>query len=325
MQRHLIWTLLAALLTAGALWWLLTDEVIAALSEALAHAGFGRLAAAALLVPVVQWLRAWRFELLLSGQPRLPSGAMFQVTTRLLVFNFILPFKLGEISFPVLMKRTFGTGYLRAAGILVLARLMDLSMVAAILMLGTALIFEAPGFGWSRPALLAGGLVAFVLPVLAVRVPGLLRWPAARLPRIAGLLERLHLGMAKVHPLSKSLTAQGLSAAIWLTHSVLAWLAASAIAPGLPVPAVVVAGAASNVAFALPVNGIAGLGPPQAAWAAVLNWAGASWEVAAVTALVCHGCILIGVAMTAALSLLVPARRLHRAASSTETLPSPET
>jgi hypothetical protein len=90
------------------------------------------------------------------------------------------------------------------------------------------------------------------------------------------------------------------------------------------VPAVVVAGAASNVAFALPVNGIAGLGPPQAAWATVLNWAGASWEVAAVTALVCHGCILIGVAVTAALSLLVPARRLPRA-SSAETLPSPET
>jgi uncharacterized membrane protein YbhN (UPF0104 family) len=298
--------------------------VIAALDEALSRAGFGRLAAAVALVPAIQWLRAWRFELLLSGEPRLPSGAMFQVTSRLLVFNFILPFKLGEVSFPLLMKRAFGTGYIRAAGILVLARLMDLCVIAAILMIGTAFIFERPDIAWSRPTLVAVGLIALLIPVLAVRVPGLLRWPLARLPRIAGLIERLHSGMAKVHPLSRSLAAQGLSVAIWLAHSALAWLAASAIAPALPIPAVVVAGAASNVAFALPVNGIAGLGPPQAAWAAVLDWAGASWEIAAITALVCHGCILIGVAATAALSLIVPGAPRQPATAPRETVASPE-
>jgi Lysylphosphatidylglycerol synthase TM region len=323
-RAHLLWTLLAALLTAGVLWWLLTEEVIAALGEALAQAGVGRLTAAAALVPAIQWLRAWRFELLLSGEARLPSGAMFQVTARLLLFNFILPFKLGELSFPLLMKRAFGTGYIRAAGILVLARLMDLCVVAAILMIGTALVFERPAFGWGRPALLAGGLIALVLPVLAVRVPGLLRWPTARLPRVAVLLERLNVGMARVRPLSRSLAAQGVSAAIWLTHSALAWLAASAVAPALPVLPVVLAGAASNVAFALPVNGIAGLGPPQAAWATVLDWAGASWEVAAITALVCHGTILIGVAVTGALSVLVPVGPRHGTASSRGTFPSPE-
>jgi hypothetical protein len=323
-QARLAWSLLAALLTAGVLWWLLSEEVIAALGEALAQAGIGRLAAAVALVPAVQWLRAWRFELLLSGEARLPSGTMFQVTARLLLFNFVLPFKLGELSFPVLMKRAFGTGYLRAAGILVLARLLDLCMVAAILMLGTALLFDRPDFGWSRTALLAGGLMALVLPLLAVRAPGLLRWPTSRLLRVAGLLERLNAGMARVRPLSRSVAAQGLSIAIWLSHSALAWLAASAIAPGLAIPPVVVAGAASNVAFALPVNGIAGLGPPQAAWATVLHWAGAGWDVAAITALVCHGCILIGVALTGALSLIVPAGPLHRAAPSSRTLSRPD-
>lgn len=305
---RLAWTLLAATVTAGVLWWLLSEAVIKALVSALEQAGIGRLAFALLLVPLIQALRAWRFSLLLTGRAEPPSGAMFAIAARLILFNFLLPFKLGELSFPVMMKRAFGTGYLRAAGILVLARAMDLCAVAAILMLGAGLLTDRTAFGWSRPVLLAGGLIALVLPLIVVRLPALVAVPARRLPRLSALMDRLASGMAMVRPLPKSLIALVLTALTWLTHSAVAYLAASAVAPGLPLLPVVLAGAASNLAFALPVSGIAGLGPPQAAWATVLNWTGAGWEVAIVSALVCHGVLLIGVVLTGVATMLGPAR-----------------
>lgn len=324
MTARIAWTVLATLVTLGVLWWLLTDEVIAALDQALARAGLGRLGAAMALVPVIQWLRAWRFSLLLSGRSHLPSAAMFGVAARLLLFNFVLPFKLGELSFPVLMRRAFATGYARSAGILILARLMDLCVVAAILMLGTALVLEPSAFGWSRWALMVAGVAALIVPVLTVHALRLIRWPAVRLPRLSRLLEQLTSGTAMVRPLPRSLLAQAITAATWLTHSAIAYLTASAIAPDLPVIPVILAGAANNLAFALPVTGIAGLGPPQAAWATVLHWTGASWEVAAITALVCHGVVLIGVAATSVAGLLVPDRPLQRRAASYETSSTPE-
>lgn len=308
MGARIGWTLLALLVTALVLWWLLSEAVIAALLEALRRAGLGRLAIALMLVPVIQALRAWRFGLLLTGQARRPDAAMFGIAARLVLFNFILPFKLGELSFPVMMRRGFGTDYARSAGILILARLMDLCVVASILMLGAAIVLEGAVLGWSEPVLIAGGLSALALPVLLLQAQVLLRRPARHLPRLGGLLGRLMSGAAMVRPLPRSLLALAQSVLIWLTHSALAWFAASAVVPALPIPPVILAGAASNLAFALPIGGIAGLGPPQAAWASVLHWAGASWEVAAVTALVCHGVLLIGVVLTGTATMLTPPR-----------------
>ena len=50
--------------------------------------------------------------------------------------------------------------------------------------------------------------------------------------------------------------------------------------------------AAGNIAFALPVNGIAGLGPAQAAWVLVTTWAGVPRADAIVSALALHAVVL---------------------------------
>ena len=60
---------------------------------------------------------------------------------------------------------------------------------------------------------------------------------------------------------------------------------------------VTLAGAASYLAFAIPVPNVAGLGPPQAAWVAALNLAGVGWETAIVTALTAHAVLLVGPVM----------------------------
>jgi hypothetical protein len=50
--------------------------------------------------------------------------------------------------------------------------------------------------------------------------------------------------------------------------------------------------AAGNVAFALPINGIAGIGPPQAAWVAATTYAGVPWTDAVLSALALHTVVL---------------------------------
>ena len=91
-----------------------------------------------------------------------------------------------------------------------------------------------------------------------------------------------------------------LTAAIWATHSLIGYLAVLAVADDISLLAAAFAGAASNLAFALPINGIAGLGPPQAAWTAALHLTGASWEISLATALLAYGCILVGAVLAAA-------------------------
>ena len=47
------------------------------------------------------------------------------------------------------------------------------------------------------------------------------------------------------------------------------------------------------MAFALPVNGIAGIGPAQAAWVAATTWAGVPWDDAVISApLALHAVVL---------------------------------
>jgi hypothetical protein len=117
-----------------------------------------------------------------------------------------------------------------------------------------------------------------------------------------------------------------LTVVIWLTHSLICYLALTAIAGDLTVVAAAFAGAASNLAFALPVTGVAGLGPPQAAWTAALHLTGVTWEISIESALVVYVCLFVGVILTAAATLLrlpdgARSGRMPLAAASLQTEP----
>jgi hypothetical protein len=304
-RRGLAATLIALLVSGVVLWWLLSDAVIAAFAEALQRAHLTSLVLALGLVPVIQGLRARRFALLMGTGPGTAFWPLYGITARLLLFNFLLPFKLGELSFPLMMKRAFGTGLLRSTGVLVLARLMDFGVICAVFALGAAVLIEPGARPWSLPALLlvlAGGLA---LPVVGVDLLA----PLARLLRLGAWLDNRLWHEVVVHPRPLRYRAMTLTAAIWLTHALLAYLAASAVADGLHFPQIMLASTAANLAFAIPISGLAGLGPPQAAWATMLHLTGVAWEPAIVTALILHGLLLSGALLLGMLALVVPSWR----------------
>ncbi len=304
-------TLLAAAVTALVVYALLTLTDPAALRRSLAAAALGPLALALLTVPLIQWLRAWRFGLLMSGSLHQPDRTLLRTAALLNLFNYLLPFRVGEASFPILMKRHYGMDYSRAAGILILVRLMDACAVVAVLCAGAIAAFDSPLRGWDAPAFAITGGAAFLalisLPLAGDRMRRVLGPRLGRWPRVQALTEGLMSGGMELRQAGAYLTAILLTLAIWVAQAAMAWLAMIAIDPGIALAPAVTAGAAANLAFALPITGIAGLGPSQAAWATALNLAGTAWDTAIASALAGYAVAFGGALLLGGLALMVPA------------------
>jgi hypothetical protein len=289
-MRQLFSALAAAALSAACLWFLLTPQIASSFARLLAEASPLPLLAAFALVALVQWLRAWRFAVMMTGRLALPGPALVRIAFQLNFWNFILPLRLGELSYPLLMNRRLGYGLLHATGVLLIARLFDLATVGAIL-LGSAAALDAwPGAGRAALALgaVALGLAPFALAVAALA----LRPHMARLPRIGNAAARLTAGFQAIGGYGAGLTAVGLSLGLWVVFGLAAILIAQAVAATVSPAAAMLGAAAGNIAFALPINGIAGIGPSQAAWVAATTWAGVPWDDAVVSALALHAVVL---------------------------------
>ena len=291
--RRVLSTILAAVISMAVLWWLLADGAGTALIDALHRARLWPLLLGALIAIAIQAIRAWRFALLATGALARPSWTMIGIATKLVLFNFLLPFKLGELSFPLMMKRAYGTPFGQGAGILILCRLMDFGVVVAILLLSAAWLLDPAVLGWDPGLLALLGLAALATPLLvAGQLPRMLRLTAPW-PRLEALAAQMSHGAAMMHPPRQRMLTILLTCAIWIAHAAIAWLVAMAIGAGFDVPPMAMASAASNLAFALPISGVAGLGPPQAAWATMLHLAGHDWTPAISSALLCHGLLLV--------------------------------
>ncbi len=208
-----------------------------------------------------------------------------------------------------MMRRAFGTEYTRSAGVLLVARGLDAGTAGALLCLAAGALLPEGAHGWSDRALVAAGGVLLVAPLVLISALAPLGRAAARAPRLEPIARRLLWGATMVRAPAPRALAFVLTLAIWLAHAALGWLAASAVIGGISPIATTLATAASNLAFALPVPAIAGLGPPQAAWAAALGLAGLPWQATVATALVNHAVILCGLLALGLASLLAGVRR----------------
>jgi uncharacterized membrane protein YbhN (UPF0104 family) len=290
-MRRLFTAAIAAAITGLCFWLFLTPEVIGALAQLGSQAKSAPLLAAFALTGLVQWLRAWRFAVLSSGRLTLPDVPMFAITLKLSFLNFILPFRLGELGYPALMRQQYGHGLLRSAGVLVIARLFDLATVLAILC-GAAAIFYPTPVG--RLGLMLGALICATAPValallgqtLAPLLLRLVRRASDEVDRTAGSAVWPARGQAA------AVVAVLLGFALWLLFGLAAVLVAQAVVDSVSPAAAMLGAAAGNLAFALPVNGIAGLGPAQAAWVLATTWTGVPRQDAVVSALALHAMVL---------------------------------
>jgi hypothetical protein len=200
------------------------------------------------------------------------------------------------------MRRHYGSSLVHSAGVLLLARLFDLATVASILVGAVAWLRLSIGV---HHAVLASAAVCLALVPfgLAVAAP-ILRGYMARLPRIGDLATRLTAGLAAVGDRRAAMLAVALGFAFWLIIGLLAALIAGAVVSTVPPGAAVLGIMAGSVAFALPVGGIAGVGPAQAAWVLATTFAGVPFNDAVLSALALHAVVLTNAIVTGGLATI---------------------
>jgi hypothetical protein len=292
MTLRLFYLALAFAVTAALLWYIATPQTAGALVQAVEHGDWRLLAMALALNAGVQWLRAWRFAIMMEGSTAFPDARLVRITFQLNFFNFLLPFKLGELSYPLQMRRVYGQPLLKAAGILLLARLFDLASVAAILLLSAASLGFGGG-GVGNAAYWISGVGVIVLPSILI-LAGSRIFARNSIPAWLGRVTTPILdAMSSLRDLKALFAAILLSFLVWLTFGLLSMLTAAAVVDSVSPVVAIFGAAASNLAFALPINGIAGLGPTQAAWVFAVAHAGVPWGDAVVTALTLYSVSLV--------------------------------
>ena len=287
-------TLAAILLTGAGVWWLVATGSLLPVLGGLRSVDPRILAWVLPLVVVIQFARAARFILLLGERQSGSLLTMFRISCLHIVLNFLLPFKLGEAAFPLLARRVQGVDLAAGTSTLLTARGLDVGTLFAMLAIAAA---------WAVPALAPWRFLALPAAALALLAP-LVLLVAARLGQrriralqsVGDVLER-----AKGRRVFGQATL--LSLLIWTCHAAVAWLAFRALDVPAGLATAVFAGVAANLAFALPFQGIAGLGPVQAAFAWAATVGGVPLERAIVVAIACHAALLASACVLGLLAL----------------------
>jgi hypothetical protein len=283
MKRAVV-VLLAILLTAATLWFMSRNVRTETIAATFANADWALAGVAFLVYGLVQWLRAWRFALLTTGSVSLPRAVFVSVAFRLNFLNFVIPFRIGELGYPVMMHREYGQAPAEAIGTLLLARVCDLAVVSA-LILGLAawhgVMVTALGNNLAAIAACIALAAPFAFVLTLKHALGRVKLPAA----YERYRAEFSVSARKASGLGMFTCVMVLTLASWLTFGVACIFAANSVSSAVPPLAAMFGAAAGNLAFALPVNGIAGLGSSQAAWVLAVTWAGCSLEAAVVTAL----------------------------------------
>ena len=267
-------------------------------------------------------LRAYRFKLLASSEVDAPLRPFFRVTATHQLLLMLLPFRAGELSYPVLLRQQLQRPIARGAGDLVVARLLDLVLCGACL-----------GFGLL--ALPAEGPNANLLTVMSAVVMGLGALGLALLPKLvrAGRLTlvrwRQRSSVSRFHAVDKflfeldsSIDSMGwrlLAGALAVTALAAAaaivriYLMFAAFQTDLGLLGATFLFATANLIGLIPLHGFGGLGPKQMGIAGALVLLGLGSGVAASLTLLFQASVVLFVALVALLGfgLRMPAREVH--------------
>ncbi len=213
--------------------------------------------------------------------------------------NNLLPMRLGEAAFPLLMKQTFNASLIDTSSGLLLIRLMDLHWLLVLLSVVLALQTEA--------FMLLLTLLLLALPPLARRLLGGLR---QRLPsHWRQRAERLARGMQVTA--GQGLQLYALTALIWISKLAALTLVMLYFIP-LPGAQALLAVVAADLSSVLPIHGLAGSGTYEVAMLAALAPFGLSTEAVLLAAVNVHLYLLLVSVLSGALAWLIPVADANR-------------
>lgn len=216
--------------------------------------GSALIALAALLGTYV--LRTWRIYDYFPTETAGRFGTLLRLAQVHNLLNIMLPFRSGEASFPLLMKREFDLPLARGTAALFVMRLFDLHALLAAAGIGLVLQTSGTiGAHWAWVIWFA----FLILPAIGFALRGLaMRLAAKVLPAKAEkLLAEIEAGL----PVDRNAFARAWCATLvnWFTKiAVLAWVLC--LLGGLPVPAGFGGALGGELSSVLPVHAPAGVG-----------------------------------------------------------------
>jgi hypothetical protein len=206
----------------------------------------------------------------------------------------VLPFRTGEVAFPVLLARWFGIGSARAVVALLWLRAQDAIVVLAL----AALVWPDLPIAWRVLALAVIVASAAIVPAWARRHrishPG-----STALSRFGGLLER----STRRSTAGWSWTIGNWSAKLLAE----AWLVGLALGANVhaSTPTAALGAIGAELAAILPVQGIAGFGTFEAGGAALMRTQGVDAQTGLEAILVLHAVVLSFALIAGALAALL--------------------
>lgn len=202
-----------------------------------------------------------------------------------------LPAKIGEAVLPLALVRQAGYSLPRAIGVLLLLRLYDLLTLIVFGAVSLALLTEQFSIAHLQPVLWIAAAatlgVMALFPASAAMVSRLFHKYLNPQGKIVSLIDQLSFSSRDL-PLRRLAGLIVVSGLIWASLFLVFYLT-GIITGATPGPAAsVLAGVAGSLAFALPVNGLANLGPFEAAWAGVMIPLGVIPASAVAAAVISH-------------------------------------
>lgn len=265
-------------------------------------AGWGSAGIALALLLGTYVLRTWRIYDYFPAETGGHFGTLLRLVQVHNLLNIMLPFRTGEASFPLLMKREFGLGVARSTAALLVMRLFDLHALLAAA--GTGLALQT-GKLWAWALWLA----FLILPAIAFALRGqAFRLAAKALPNKAKkLLDEVEAGL----PLDAKAFARAWGATLinWFTKiAVLAWVLG--LLGDLSIAASFGGALGGELSSVLPVHAPAGVGTyPAGITAGAIAFgagtAGLPLEELGQAAVNTHLLVIVSSLVGTALSLLV--------------------
>ncbi|TQV72453.1 lysylphosphatidylglycerol synthase transmembrane domain-containing protein [Denitrobaculum tricleocarpae] len=312
-RKSLLRILLAVVVTAVFGFLFLRFAPLDLMVASLASASPEMLASSFCLVVLGQLFRGWRIAVLVSPRAA-PSFIAYRISVLHNFLASLLPARLGELALPAMLKRSYGIDYAVGAGILLGARILDLLIILSVAGITFWIVVPAGSeLGWLRGLGLLGGFCAIAAFLamqylrrgsahLADRLA--LRTRSKKGGRLMLLIIKILRACAAI-PARRLFLAQVSSLAVWLALFAAYHVAALAVTASMPVDTTLFAGTLGSIAFVLPINGIAQVGPFEAAWTFGGILGGLSTADALAVAVAIHGVTFVGGALQAGFVLLV--------------------
>lgn len=295
-MRTLVFRGVAILISLALLAWLVTDARWEGVGERLRAIGWPALAIVAVLFATSYAMRGARIHGEFRHELGPGSGAAryLRILRVTLVHNAlvnVLPFRTGEVAFPVLLNRWFGVPTARAVVSLLWLRAQDALVVAAL----AAVIW--PDVPLALRALALAGIVG-----IAIGVP----WWARRHPEASAVGERTSSRTAKLRALLARSTRRNRAGWSWTVANwtvklvAEAWLLTLALGPTplapnvtqWPIDAAALGAIGAELAAILPIQGVAGFGTFEAGAAALMRTQDVALQTGLEAALALHAVVL---------------------------------